>query len=116
VDALVKKSALNTGFRPVSDPLWNAFHNFVHLLSESMEAQHAYDLDPWHPLIHLALAGFEKEPIRRGLSAAVFPRSAAERSETSANALPSSCASREKRIWREKWKVGEHKRAKLFPK
>jgi hypothetical protein len=24
------------------------------------EAQHAYDLDPWHPLVHLALAGFEK--------------------------------------------------------
>jgi tetratricopeptide (TPR) repeat protein len=28
------------------------------------EAQHAYDLDPWHPLIHLALAGFEEGPIR----------------------------------------------------
>jgi hypothetical protein len=28
------------------------------------EARHAYDLDPWHPLIHLALAGFEKDPIR----------------------------------------------------
>ena len=26
------------------------------------EAEHAYDLDPWHPLIHLALAGFEKLP------------------------------------------------------
>ena len=24
------------------------------------EAEHAYDLDPWHPLVHLALAGFEK--------------------------------------------------------
>jgi hypothetical protein len=24
------------------------------------EARHAYDLDPWHPLIHLALAGFEE--------------------------------------------------------
>jgi hypothetical protein len=29
----------------------------------SAEAQHAYDLDPWHPLVHLALAGFEKDPI-----------------------------------------------------
>src|SRR5208283_1222532 len=28
------------------------------------EAEHAYDLDPWHPLIQLALAGFEKDPIR----------------------------------------------------
>ncbi len=28
------------------------------------EADHAYNLDPWHPLIHLALAGFEKDPIR----------------------------------------------------
>ena len=28
------------------------------------EADHAYDLDPWHPLIHLALAGFEEDPIR----------------------------------------------------
>ena len=27
------------------------------------EAEHAYDLDPWHPLVHLALAGFEKDPI-----------------------------------------------------
>jgi WD40 repeat protein len=25
------------------------------------EAEHAYDLDPWHPLIHLALACFAKE-------------------------------------------------------
>jgi hypothetical protein len=24
------------------------------------EAEHAYDLDPWHPLVHLALASFEK--------------------------------------------------------
>jgi hypothetical protein len=30
----------------------------------SPEAQHAYDLDPWHPLIHLAVAGFEKDPVR----------------------------------------------------
>ena len=28
------------------------------------EAEHAYDLDPWHPLVHLALAGFEENPIR----------------------------------------------------
>src|SRR5215831_5552105 len=28
------------------------------------EAEHAYDLDPWHPLVHLALAGFEKDPVR----------------------------------------------------
>jgi hypothetical protein len=28
------------------------------------EAEHAYDLDPWHPLVHLALAGFEKDPLR----------------------------------------------------
>jgi hypothetical protein len=28
------------------------------------EARHAYDLDPWHPLIHLALAGFEEDPVR----------------------------------------------------
>ena len=28
------------------------------------EAQHAYDLDPWHPLIQLVLAGFEKDPLR----------------------------------------------------
>jgi WD domain, G-beta repeat len=30
----------------------------------SAEARHAYDLDPWHPLVHLALAGFEEDPIR----------------------------------------------------
>ena len=30
----------------------------------SAEARHAYDLDPWHPLGHLALAGFEEDPIR----------------------------------------------------
>jgi hypothetical protein len=30
----------------------------------SAEAQHAYDLDPWHPLVHLALAAFEKDPLR----------------------------------------------------
>ena len=24
------------------------------------EAEHAYGLDPWHPLVHLALAGFEE--------------------------------------------------------
>ena len=30
------------------------------------EAEHAYDLDPWHPLVHLALAGFEEDPIRAG--------------------------------------------------
>jgi hypothetical protein len=29
----------------------------------SAEARHAYDLDPWHPLVHLALAGFEEDPI-----------------------------------------------------
>jgi hypothetical protein len=28
------------------------------------EAQHAYDLDPWHPLVQLALAGFEEDPLR----------------------------------------------------
>jgi WD40 repeat protein len=28
------------------------------------EAKHAYDLDPWHPLVQLALAGFEEDPIR----------------------------------------------------
>ena len=28
------------------------------------EAEHAYDLDPRHPLVHLALAGFEEDPIR----------------------------------------------------
>jgi hypothetical protein len=28
------------------------------------EAEHAYDLDPWHPLVHLALGGFEKDPVR----------------------------------------------------
>ena len=28
------------------------------------EAEHIYDLDPWHPLIRLALAGFEEDPIR----------------------------------------------------
>jgi WD40 repeat protein/class 3 adenylate cyclase/tRNA A-37 threonylcarbamoyl transferase component Bud32 len=28
------------------------------------ETGHAYDLDPWHPLIHLAIAGFEEDPIR----------------------------------------------------
>ena len=28
------------------------------------EAEHAYDLNPRHPLIHLALAGFEKDPVR----------------------------------------------------
>jgi hypothetical protein len=28
------------------------------------EAEHAYDLNPWHPLVHLALAGFEGDPIR----------------------------------------------------
>ena len=28
------------------------------------EAEQAYDLDPWHPLIHLALAGFETDPLQ----------------------------------------------------
>jgi WD40 repeat protein/class 3 adenylate cyclase/tRNA A-37 threonylcarbamoyl transferase component Bud32 len=28
------------------------------------ETGHAYNLDPWHPLIHLALAAFEEDPIR----------------------------------------------------
>jgi hypothetical protein len=28
------------------------------------EAEHAYDLDPGHPLVQLALAGFEEDPIR----------------------------------------------------
>jgi hypothetical protein len=28
------------------------------------EAKHAYDLDPWHPFIQLALAAFEKDPVR----------------------------------------------------
>jgi hypothetical protein len=28
------------------------------------EAEHAYDLDPWHPLVHLVLAGFENDPLR----------------------------------------------------
>ena len=28
------------------------------------EAERAYDLDPWHPLVCLALAGFEEDPIR----------------------------------------------------
>jgi hypothetical protein len=28
------------------------------------EAEHAYDLDPWHPLIQSALAGFEADRIR----------------------------------------------------
>jgi hypothetical protein len=30
----------------------------------SDEARHAYDLDPWHPLVHLALAGFDEDPLR----------------------------------------------------
>jgi WD domain, G-beta repeat len=30
----------------------------------SAEAKHACDLDPWHPLVHLALANFEEDPIR----------------------------------------------------
>ena len=29
----------------------------------SDEAKHAYDLNPWHPLIHLALANFDQDPI-----------------------------------------------------
>ena len=28
------------------------------------EGWRAYDLEPWHPLVHLALAGFEEDPIR----------------------------------------------------
>ena len=28
------------------------------------EAEQAYDLDPWHPLVDLALASFEEDPIR----------------------------------------------------
>jgi hypothetical protein len=28
------------------------------------ETEHACDLDPWHPLVHLALSSFEKDPIR----------------------------------------------------
>jgi hypothetical protein len=30
----------------------------------SAEARHVYNLDPWHPLIHLALAGFEEDSVR----------------------------------------------------
>ena len=29
------------------------------------EAEHDYDLDPWHPLIHLALARLEQETADR---------------------------------------------------
>jgi hypothetical protein len=28
------------------------------------EAKRAYDLDSWHPPVHLVLAGFEKDPLR----------------------------------------------------
>ena len=27
------------------------------------EARHAYDLNPWHPLVHLALANFDQDPV-----------------------------------------------------
>jgi hypothetical protein len=48
------------------------------LLGEAeYEAEHAYDLDLRHSLLHLALAGFEKDPI---FFATVFARSTAERS------------------------------------
>ena len=29
-----------------------------------IETEHAYDLDPWHPLVHLALAGFAEDRVR----------------------------------------------------
>ena len=75
------------------------------------EAHYAYDLDPWHPLVQLALAGFEKDPIR-----ADFLR------RYSLDRLPNDpklrqravefLRSREKRIWREKRKSGGNKQAK----
>ena len=30
------------------------------------EPRHAYDHDAWHPVVHLALASLEKDPIRAG--------------------------------------------------
>ena len=74
------------------------------------EAQHAYDLDPWHPLVHLALAGFEKDPIRRIFCGGI-PSIGCRTIRNSVNARPNSCASREKRIWRGKWKSRGNKYA-----
>jgi hypothetical protein len=77
----------------------------------SAEAQHAYDLDPWHPLVHLALAGFEKDEIL-----ADFLR------RFSLDRLPNDPKLRQRAVgflrkqgkedWRGKWRAGGHKHAK----
>ena len=63
------------------------------------EVNHAYDLDPWHPLVHLARAGFKKNPISTDFLRGI--RSIGYRTiRNPATARPNSCASREKRIWK----------------
>ena len=70
----------------------------------SAEARHVYNLDPWHPLIHLALAGFEEDSVR-----ADFLR------KYSLDRLPNDpklrrcavelCGNKDRRIWHGNWKV-----------
>jgi hypothetical protein len=65
---LLRWRLLTTEERPV-DPYGataqeKAADLFIRRDMDECEAEHAYDLDPWHPLVHLALAGFEKDPIR----------------------------------------------------
>jgi hypothetical protein len=73
------------------------------------EAEHAYDLDPWHPLVHLALAGFEEDPIRadflRRYSIGRLPDDPKVR-QRAAEFLRKQ---KERRIWRGKWKLGGNK-------
>jgi hypothetical protein len=65
-------------------------------------------LDPWHPPVHLALAGFEKNGSARIFCGGI-PSNDCRTIRNSTNARPSCCASREKRIWRGMWKRGRNK-------
>ena len=65
---LLRWQLLTAGNRPV-DPYGTttqaqAADLIIRPNMNEYEAEHAYDLDSWHPLVHLALAGFEKDPIR----------------------------------------------------
>jgi hypothetical protein len=61
------------------------------------EAEHAYDLEPWHPRVHLALASLKRARIRRLFCGGIHSIDY-RTNRNSAKARPNSCASREKRI------------------
>ena len=63
---MLSRCAVSTPAIPVSRI--NALEQGLPTLKAcTYEVDHAYDLDPWNPLVHLALAGFEQDPIRANL-------------------------------------------------